>query len=567
MAQRSNRTQISLPVFLVGGSNQGLAGSYAEGSVLLLAQGSIVDGKILTLDDGINPATVFEFDSSGDGVTSGRVAIDISGDSTAAQVAATTADAINGVGDTLLLTGVVNGANVDLTNDVKGPQGNVTTWSSDVTAINNGIVQPTGGGESLAGSGDAFAIADRQLGVVHSGHDGVRPDNYFISSGDTVADAPVINIVQGTPNSNSLSEVSAFGHTHKAVVKSAGLSKANVLSVATNPFELGRYEMSLITGVGTPVVGQRYALTVTIDGPRTNITHGESRETLQVSLEIPTGSNTVTYLLEQLAIKFNDTYSKYVGGQHNVVAIGLGSGGTALGGLTSSSSLTVQNTGTAKTLSMNTKTINSLNAAITAESDLSSTLTANTLTGSATLTGLLIVVFHEDTLQVVDTLPSVAASAEVTLGATDFDDDALANTVTRVSTGYTGTNTGRQVSLEFNRRARQLAFSLQNYVSMGEYPLQAPTYVDENAEGYNVTVIQAKNVDDKPLSPLNHHFQDVFIALPAAVSNPSADADTGYTIASTQTTTIAELNIDLTPWLASTDAEFKGSATAAAVFV
>ena len=65
---------------------------------------------------------------------------------------------------------------------------------------------------------------------------------------------------------------------------------------------------------------------------------------------------------------------------------------------------------------------------------------------------------------------------------------------------------------------------------------------------------------------VNHHFQQVFICLPAAVSNPDADADTGFTIATTQTNTVTALNTDLTPWLASTDAVFKGDATSSAVF-
>ena len=103
-------------------------------------------------------------------------------------------------------------------------------------------------------------------------------------------------------------------------------------------------------------------------------------------------------------------------------------------------------------------------------------------------------------------------------------------------------------------------------MNSNEYPLRAPTYVDANAEGYNVTVIEAVNDNgNKPMALPNDHYQQVFIALPAAVSNPSADADTGYTVATTQTATVTALNTDLTPWLASTDAQFKGEATSTAV--
>lgn len=574
--QRSNRNQAPLPVFLVAGSNQTLAGTYASGTVTMLAKASLTDAQTITLDDGINTAVIFELDVAGNGVTAGRVQVDVSGDTTDAEVAATMLAAINAASN-LNLTATAADEVLTITNTVKGDHGNVTTWASSNTTINAAIVQPTGGEANLVGTGDAFAIADKQLGIIASGndnHDASIRDNDFISAGDTPTTIPAIKLVQGTPYSTSLSSISAFGHTHKAVVKSAPITKANLKSVATYKYELPRYEIDYLTAVGDPVAGKRYALTVTLESPRTDITHGMNREVLQSSVTIPSGSANDSYLLEQLAYKFNRDYSKYVGfGHHNVIAfcVDTAGTGTVMGGLTSSTAaFNFQLDGEAgqKTFAPNQTFVHSLNTAIGNVAGISTAGIVNINPASSpTVNALMIVTFHNETLPVFDDVPSLRERAQVTLGPVDFDTAALAVTNTKACTGFDGSNTGRQVALEFNRRARQLAFSLENYVNHNEYPLQAPIYVDENQAGYNVTVLEIQDTDDTPFGSLNQNYKQVFICLPAAVSNASADADTGYTIATSQTNTVTALNTDLTPWIAATDAEYKGSATSTAVFV
>ncbi len=63
-------------------------GVVATGSITCVAKASMADTDIVTIGDGVNPVVVYEFDVAGDGVTAGRVQVNISTDTTATQVAA-----------------------------------------------------------------------------------------------------------------------------------------------------------------------------------------------------------------------------------------------------------------------------------------------------------------------------------------------------------------------------------------------------------------------------------------------------------------------------------------------
>lgn len=65
------------------------------GTITAVAKASLVDTDFMTIDDGINAAVVYEFDVAGNGVTGGRVQVNVSTDTTAAQVAARLKTAIN----------------------------------------------------------------------------------------------------------------------------------------------------------------------------------------------------------------------------------------------------------------------------------------------------------------------------------------------------------------------------------------------------------------------------------------------------------------------------------------
>lgn len=124
------------------------AAAAASGSIVAVPKANLIDGETFTLDDGVNPPTVFELDVDGLGVGGGNVAVDVSPDTTDVEVATRMVSAINGVGAGLALTASNAGgtsATVTITNDQSGTVGNVTTWSDTVADAGFIITQPTGG--------------------------------------------------------------------------------------------------------------------------------------------------------------------------------------------------------------------------------------------------------------------------------------------------------------------------------------------------------------------------------------------------------------------------------------
>lgn len=110
-------------------------GVAATGSITTVAVINLIDGETFTLDDGVNPPVVFEFDVAGDGVTPGNVIVDVSALTTADEVRDAIISAVTGVGAALLMTATDGGAaTVDLTQDNSGTQGNTTQTETVVDA-------------------------------------------------------------------------------------------------------------------------------------------------------------------------------------------------------------------------------------------------------------------------------------------------------------------------------------------------------------------------------------------------------------------------------------------------
>jgi len=123
------------------------AGTVASGSIVAVPYSNLIDGEIFTLDDGINVPVVFEFDKIPDGVVPGNQVVDISGDTTAVDVATSMVVAINGAGS-LFLSANNGGGSLDvvtISNTVAGTVGNVLSWSETVASAGFIITQPSGG--------------------------------------------------------------------------------------------------------------------------------------------------------------------------------------------------------------------------------------------------------------------------------------------------------------------------------------------------------------------------------------------------------------------------------------
>lgn len=98
----------------------------ARGSISAVAPVNLRDGETVTIDDGVNPALVFEFDKNGQ-VTSPRVRIDLAGLTVEEDVANALIDAINSIGAALRLSAEVTPGvsyEVTLIHDLEGAFGN-----------------------------------------------------------------------------------------------------------------------------------------------------------------------------------------------------------------------------------------------------------------------------------------------------------------------------------------------------------------------------------------------------------------------------------------------------------
>lgn len=134
------------------------AGRSATGTITVVEQASLLDGETFTIDDGTNPAVVFEYDVAGDGVGGGNVQVNVSGDTTVLQVLVRTRQAIQGQIDlgNLDIT-ITDDDGVDtltLTVDAYGVAGNNAITD---TVVDAGFVV-TG----LAGGVDATALTRTQ---------------------------------------------------------------------------------------------------------------------------------------------------------------------------------------------------------------------------------------------------------------------------------------------------------------------------------------------------------------------------------------------------------------------
>ncbi len=110
----------------------------ATGTITCVAKANLVDGEIVTISDGTNTPTIFEFDVTGDGVTAGRTAVNVSTATTAADVAAILNTAINGITTGLTVTSTDNlDGTLSLENDAVGAAGNVTITE---TVVNAGFI-------------------------------------------------------------------------------------------------------------------------------------------------------------------------------------------------------------------------------------------------------------------------------------------------------------------------------------------------------------------------------------------------------------------------------------------
>lgn len=222
--------------------------------------------------------------------------------------------------------------------------------------------------------------------------------------------------------------------------------------------------------------------------------------------------------------------------------------------------------------------VNTLNRAITTTAALANAriMNAGAITPgvASTTDGILIMALRHDPALAFDNMPQLSIKAQVTFGSSIDATTDPTYTQTTVSAAYEGSNTARQVILDYNSKAGLQVFNGQNHPHGSEYFIQAPEYLNDSAEGFTLTTISFW--DD--VATLNgqrpENYKKVCIAFEARVTSASssANASTGYSYETINSTAVTSANATIGAWLASASTaffpiKFLGEATSSAVFV
>ena len=124
------------------------AAAAATGTITCATVANLADSDYMTIGDGINPPVLYEFDVAGDGVTAGRVQVNVSADTTAAQVAARLRTAILANQPALSVTDNADGT-LTVTSDIAGAHANITI-TENVTHASFTVAGLTGGAAETA---------------------------------------------------------------------------------------------------------------------------------------------------------------------------------------------------------------------------------------------------------------------------------------------------------------------------------------------------------------------------------------------------------------------------------
>ncbi len=217
--------------FAKGRRNQEVKGEFgfvedgisARGAIQFVTKAELVDGETIVLDDGTNAAVTFYFDVVGTYIPPGgydatNVRMDVSGDTTADDVAITAKAAVNGVTTGLLITAglLETGGLLRLTNDSASADGNqaITETVADTGFLAYG----------MAGGGVPPLIARALLKlVIEKLTSPVYPD-------------PAAPVVPAPPILGALIEETTDGHKKKwALAAKMGERKFGLSGITDDP--------------------------------------------------------------------------------------------------------------------------------------------------------------------------------------------------------------------------------------------------------------------------------------------------------------------------------------------
>lgn len=461
-------------------------------------------------------------------------------------------------------------------------------------AMANGTAGGTLTGAGLVkATGTAFGISNGQIGAMSVDMDSATlPYGTFIVAGNTISTTSAIQLTQGTPLSSATQLTNQFEVGHQPVIKSPIIRAGKIQSVTTLLPALGNYSSEHYSSFGaTPLDLTDYSVRVTLKSVRNDLEYGDNDEVVSSTFVTPEYSDAVVaailtnpldHLLQNMIVPLNfqsklatASTGGNVYGNRNFVVFGLdstGGSGVVIGGISAgdiipvmtdaSSSLTY--TATTEFVATVTKWI-AAGVPNTATIELLDLSTAGQ-TGADAIDSFIVMGLDENPSLAFDNIQAIKTKVDVTLG----DGFLLFPAPTKLTAAYAleARGLGRDWAIEFNDRARLAIHNMQNQ-PFCEYFTQGNTYID-TAKMYTSTIIDYFDEEDT-LTTSNTLPKQAIILLEATVTNPTADADTGFTIATTNSATVTSLNLILSVWLTServlSNHAIKGAAVAGTYFV
>lgn len=426
---------------------------------------------------------------------------------------------------------------------------------------------------ALNTTGNAVNLQDGQGGVLSNDvHSATTAVNNFITAGNTSTQVKEIKVVQGTPNSQNLNLVNAFQVGHKAYQESGVINPKKVLTVSTALPEIGVFDMEYRSGFAAPVIGQDYTFGVTLESHKRDLEFTRNkRDRFNVATHaVPVAPVSATdEILQNWASDLN-VGSVWTKGFDPFIVFGINAGGagTVINTIDATTSIPfITLDGVTYNFQSSMEFVNSLTKAIANEPALATAgiqvIDKTTAGAAANVDGLLVVGLNEAKAVVFDDWDVEKVRV--------FTDTGLDSTRTEVAHAAEQSGSGSQWYKRWTERA---AFDGTTYNTIGHpYQLQLsniPSYID-STKLYTATIVEHEgNEETITVDPTYSH--NLVILIEATVTNPAATAGTAYTIATSDTTTVASLNASLGAWLSTASDNFSnvdyiGAATQAAPFV
>jgi hypothetical protein len=436
--------------------------------------------------------------------------------------------------------------------------GNKRAVESILVATGN-VALPAGGTSLIDVTTGTVNLASGQLVVIDGSAQGSNALNVALTAGDTVANSPLIRIVQGKANVDNMEASIQFPLEQRPYEISGDILGAGVVAYKGKAFAQSTRNAVLVGGVAAAADqiniedNSQYDLNVAYRGRRVQeydtSTHGSYfRKFSYTSPEYSTLglTSSLDHLVQNLVYNVNRDSRQFnfnapnFGANQPILALAIktvGGAGTAINAVSGTVvPVLVTASGITKSITLDAELVATL-ADVVANGQLANTATIELVNlstaGNAAKTDRILLVALNEIPAYVDRIPFLKIRLEVGLGGA-FNNTTVLNSSD--SPAFEGDGTYRQWKIYYDNTAGQRKYS--QYRGFETLKIEVPSDLD-STKTYDAYIIE--------------HFESHQLQL-AGISN--SPQKTIILVPSGDTVTSASLEAVLNPWMASTPGQF-----------